>query len=230
MPWGTYKSRHRVSMGTRQSDTPKRMGPALSGGGSCRPSLSWDGFCADSAHEGREWTTRGELVPRLGLHGDKALVDGALRSTGGHTGRMAYAPPVRHLLRAKDLADARYAEPLGVDDLARRAGLSRAHFSREFRRAFGEPPHTYLLTRRLERAAALLRTTDRSVPEICFAVGLRSVGSFTTSFTRTFGRSPTAYRAAFPPASERANVPTCVLRVYGGPNPARFEKTAPAAS
>ena len=70
---------------------------------------------------------------------------------------MAFVPPARHLLRAKDLADARYFEPLGVDDLAAAAGLSRAHFSREFRRAFGESPHAYLLTRRLERAAALLR-------------------------------------------------------------------------
>src|SRR5689334_25289924 len=105
---------------------------------------------------------------------------------------MAFVPPARHLLRARDLADARYFEPLGVDDLARAAGLSRAHFSREFRRAFGEPPHTYLLTRRLERAAALLRRTHRSVAEICFPVGLSSVGSFTTSFTPRFGASPTA--------------------------------------
>jgi len=72
---------------------------------------------------------------------------------------MAFAPPARHLLRAKDLADARYSKALGVDELARAAGLSRAHFSREFRRAFGESPHAYLLTRRLERAAALLRAT-----------------------------------------------------------------------
>ena len=91
---------------------------------------------------------------------------------------MAFAPPARHLLRAKDLADARYAEPLAVDDLAAAAGLSRAHFSREFRRAFGESPHGYLLTRRLERAAALLRNTDRNVAEICLDVGLTSVGSF----------------------------------------------------
>src|SRR3954463_16550929 len=111
---------------------------------------------------------------------------------------MAFVPPTRHLLRAQDLADARYTEPLGVDDLARAAGLSRAHFSREFRRAFGESPHAYLLTRRLERAAALLRTTDRSVSDICFSVGLQSLGSFTTSFTRTYGISPTAYRAAHP--------------------------------
>ena len=70
---------------------------------------------------------------------------------------MVFAPPARHLLRAKDLADARFFEPLDVDDMARAAGLSRAHFSREFRRAFGESPHAYLLTRRLERAASLLR-------------------------------------------------------------------------
>src|SRR5215203_545144 len=117
-------------------------------------------------------------------------------------GRVVYAPPARHLLRAKDLADARYFEPLGVDDMAAAAGLSRAHFSREFRAAFGESPHAYLLTRRLERAAALLRTTDRSIADICFSVGLSSVGSFTTSFTRTFGISPTAYRTSFPPASQ----------------------------
>ena len=130
---------------------------------------------------------------------------------------MAFVPPARHLLRAKDLADARYAEPLGVDELARAAGLSRAHFSREFRRAFGESPHAYLLTRRLERAAALLRTTDRSVADICFSVGLQSVGSFTTSFTRTFGVPPTTYRAQFPPASSHALVPTCVWRAYSRP-------------
>src|SRR5690348_10117459 len=99
---------------------------------------------------------------------------------------MVYAPPERHLLKAKDLADARYADPIGVDDMAAAAGLSRAHFSREFRRAFGESPHVYLLTRRLERAAALLRTTDNSVAEICMSVGLTSVGSFTTSFRRMF--------------------------------------------
>src|SRR5918992_1077381 len=115
--------------------------------------------------------------------------------------QLAFVPPARHLLRAKDLADARYFEPLGVSDLASAAGLSRAHFSREFRRIYGEPPHTYLLTRRLERAAALLRTTDRSVADICLSVGLQSIGSFTTSFTRTFGKSPTEYRATFPPAS-----------------------------
>jgi AraC-like DNA-binding protein len=142
---------------------------------------------------------------------------------------MAFVPPARHLLRAKDLADARYFEPLDVDDMARVAGLSRAHFSREFKRAFGESPHGYLLTRRLERAAALLRNTDRLVADICFSVGLSSVGSFTTSFTRTFGVSPTGYRATFPPATLQARVPMCVLRVYGRPQRSTFrEDSAPA--
>ena len=130
---------------------------------------------------------------------------------------MQYLPTTRHLLRAKDLADARYAERLSVTDLARTAGLSRAHFSREFRRAFGEPPHTYLLTRRLERAAALLRNTDWPVIEVCFAVGLSSVGSFTSSFKQAYGVTPTAYRRAFPPAADRAMVPACLQRIYGRP-------------
>ena len=141
---------------------------------------------------------------------------------------MAFAPPARHLLRAKDLADARYSKPLGVDELARAAGLSRAHFSRQFREAFGESPHAYLLTRRLERAAALLRGTDHRVAEICFAVGLRSVGSFTTSFTRTFGMSPTASRAAFPPAAASVRIPSCILRVYGRPQRRTFREDSAA--
>jgi AraC-like DNA-binding protein len=142
---------------------------------------------------------------------------------------MAFVPPARHLLRAKDLADARYTEPLDVDDLAAAAGLSKAHFSREFRRAFGESPHAYLLTRRLERAAELLRTTDRSVADICFSVGLQSVGSFTTSFTRTFGRSPTAYRAEHPPAAQRALVPGCVVRAYARPQHRTFREDSATA-
>lgn len=137
---------------------------------------------------------------------------------------MAFVPPARHLLRAKDLADARYSEPLRVDDMANAAGLSRAHFIREFRRAFGESPHAYLLTRRLERAAALLRGTDQSVAEICFSVGLASVGSFTTSFTRTYGVSPTAYRAKFPSAASRALVPACVVRAYARPQRRTFRE------
>jgi AraC-like DNA-binding protein len=143
---------------------------------------------------------------------------------------MSSLPPARHLLRAKDLADARFGDALTVADLARAAGLSPAHFSREFHKTFGESPHAYLLTRRLERAAALLRNTDRSVAEICFAVGLNSVGSFTTSFTRMFGKPPTAYRATFPAASTWAQVPACVLRVYTRPQKRTFrEDTASPA-
>src|SRR4051812_13009404 len=147
----------------------------------------------------------------------------------GITHGMAFVPPARHLLRAKDLADARYFEALDVDDLARAAGLSRAYFSREFRRAFGESPHGYLLTRRLERAAALLRNTDRSVADICLSVGLRSVGSFTTSFTRTYGVSPTVYRAKFPPAVQRACVPACVVRAYARPQQRTFREDSGSA-
>ncbi len=137
---------------------------------------------------------------------------------------MAFVPPARHLLRAKDLIDARYADPLRVEEMARAAGLSRAHFSREFRRAFGEPPHAYLLTRRLERAAALLRSTDRSVAEVCLSVGLQSIGSFTTSFTTTYGMSPTAYRERFPPAASFALVPACVVRAYARPQRSTFRE------
>ena len=142
---------------------------------------------------------------------------------------MQPVPPGRHLLRAKDLIDARYRDPLNVPRLAAAAKLSPAHFSRESRRAFGTTPHQYLLTRRLERAAALLRTTDRSVANVCFAVGLRSVGSFTTSFGRAFGASPLAYRAAHPPAAHRARIPTCVLQAYSRPQVSSFREDSGSA-
>ena len=140
-----------------------------------------------------------------------------------------FVPAARHLLKAKDLADARYADPLEVDDMARAAGLSRAHFSREFRAAFGESPHTYLLTRRMERAAALLRNTDRSVADVCLSVGLQSIGSFTTSFKRTYGVTPTAYRAAYPPAAARAMLPACVVRFFGRPQHSTNGEDSPSA-
>jgi AraC-like DNA-binding protein len=135
---------------------------------------------------------------------------------------MTAVHPARHLLRAKDLIDARFREPLDVPALAQTAHVSPAHFSRGFKEAFGETPHRYLLTRRLERAAELLRNTDRSIAEICFTVGLSSVGSFTTSFGRAFGLSPAAYRAAHPPASDRVRIPTCVLQAYARPQSSRF--------
>jgi len=130
---------------------------------------------------------------------------------------VAPVPPDRHLLRARDLIDAHYAKPLDVDALARAARASPAHFARSFRKAFGETPHQYLLTRRMERAAALLCSTDHTVAAICVEVGLASVGSFTTSFKRTFGVTPTAYRAAHPPAAHRARSPSCVLMAWARP-------------
>ena len=137
-----------------------------------------------------------------------------------------FVPPFRHLQRAKDLADACFFDHLAVADLARAAALSPAHFSREFRRAFGEPPYAYLQTRRLERAAALLRDTDRPVAEIVSGVGLRSVSSFTRSFKRAFGLSPAAYRATFPPSANGGVVPGCAIRLRARPNLSRIGQAA----
>jgi AraC-like DNA-binding protein len=137
---------------------------------------------------------------------------------------VASALIARHLLRAKDLVDARYFEPLTVADLATAAGLSPAHFSRRFKQTFGESPHQYLLTRRLERAAGLLRTTDWTVAAVCFAVGWESVGSFTTSFRRMFGATPLAYRNNFPAAARHVRIPRCVALAYGRPQNRTFRE------
>ena len=125
------------------------------------------------------------------------------------------------------MVDARYHELLDVPALAAIAHLSPAHFSRQFRCAFDETPHQYLMTRRLERAAALLRTTDRTVADICLAVGLRSVGSFTTSFGRAFGVTPTVYRLAM---SKHVRIPTCVVQAHARPLSSRFREDKPAAT
>jgi AraC-like DNA-binding protein len=121
----------------------------------------------------------------------------------------------RHLLRARDLADRRYADPLDLEALARAANVSPRHFSRSFRRVFGETPYQYLLTRRLERARHLLRTTDRSVAQICLDVGFTSVGSFTTTFRQRVGVTPTAYRRANPSPSPVDFIPHCALMAHG---------------
>lgn len=125
--------------------------------------------------------------------------------------------------------DGHYSEPLDVPALAVAAAVSRAHFSRQFRAAFGETPHRYLLTRRIERAAALLRNTDRTVADICLAVGLSSVGSFTTTFGRTFGQSPTAYRASVQLEAARIPIPTCLVRAHARPNLSSVEDDSPRA-
>ena len=135
---------------------------------------------------------------------------------------MPFVPPARHLLRAKDLADARYFEPLGVDDLARAAGLSRAHFSREFRRAFGESPHAYLLTRRLERAAALLRD-DRPLGRRHLLLGRaaeRRLVHDAASRARTVSRRPRTARGSRPPRPTRSS-----RRAWCAPTAARNVST-----
>jgi transcriptional regulator GlxA family with amidase domain len=99
-----------------------------------------------------------------------------------------------HLRRARDLMDREYASPLDVAALARAALMSTAHFSRQFRATYGETPYAYLMTRRIERAKALLRLGDLSVTEVCMAVGCSSLGSFSASFTQLAGETPTAYR------------------------------------
>jgi AraC-like DNA-binding protein len=123
-------------------------------------------------------------------------------------------PPARHLLRARDFMDLHYAEPLAIEDIARRAHASKAHFIREFRTTFGETPHQYLLTRRIERAQHLLHTTDLSVTEVCLAVGLQSLGSFCTSFKRVVGMTPGEYRRVRQGADLRARVPGCYVRAF----------------
>ena len=139
-------------------------------------------------------------------------------------------PPSRHLLRAKDLADARYAEELTVADLAAAARLSPAHFSREFRRVFGESPHQYLLTRRLERAASLLRTTDWSVPGSAWRWGYQR-RLVHRQLRPMFGMPPTAYRAAYPPAAPgrpRAGVRGAGVRAPAGAHVSRRRRPAGA--
>jgi AraC-like DNA-binding protein len=115
-----------------------------------------------------------------------------------------------HLRRARDLMDREYARPLVVTGLARTALMSTAHFSRQFRAAYGETPYSYLMTRRIERAKALLRRDDLSVTEVCLEVGCTSLGSFSARFTELVGETPTAYRAR----DHRllANVPGCVAK------------------
>lgn len=114
------------------------------------------------------------------------------------------------LRRARDLMDRDYAEPLDVPALARAALMSSGHFSRSFRAAFGETPYGYLMTRRIERAKALLRRGDLSVTEVCFAVGCTSLGSFSSRFTELVGTTPSAYRAQR--HEQGAAIPACFAR------------------
>ena len=115
-----------------------------------------------------------------------------------------------HLRRARDLMDREYSRPLDVAALARTALMSAGHFSRQFRATYGETPYTYLMTRRIERAKALLRAGDLSVTEVCMEVGCTSLGSFSARFTEMVGETPTAYRLRDHGAL--ASVPGCVAK------------------
>jgi AraC-like DNA-binding protein len=121
-----------------------------------------------------------------------------------------------HLRRARDLMDREYALPLDVPALARAALMSPAHFSRQFREVYGETPYAYLMTRRIERAKALLRRGDLTVTEVCMAVGCTSLGSFSSRFTELVGETPSAYRAR----SHRSGtaIPACIAKARTRPS------------
>lgn len=127
------------------------------------------------------------------------------------------------LRKAKDRMDREFGQPLDVPALARSAAMSTGHFSRSFKAAFGEGPHSYLMTRRIERAKALLRRGDMSVTDVCLAVGCTSLGSFSSRFTELVGESPSAYRARSHSAA--AVIAPCVLKVMT--KPVRNEEAAP---
>ncbi|GLW63672.1 AraC family transcriptional regulator [Actinomadura rubrobrunea] len=113
------------------------------------------------------------------------------------------------LRRVRDRIDREYAQPLDVEALARGVNMSAGHLSRQFRRAYGESPYSYLMTRRIERAMALLRRGDLSVTEVCFAVGCSSLGTFSTRFTELVGVPPSVYRRQ---ARTTAGIPSCVAK------------------
>lgn len=129
------------------------------------------------------------------------------------------------LRRVRDRMDRDYAEPLDVPALARDALMSPGHFSRSFRAAYGETPYSYLMTRRIERAKALLRRGDLTVTEVCFAVGCSSLGTFSSRFTQLVGESPSAYRARN--HEGEAAIPACMAKIHT--RPIRNGKASPAA-
>jgi AraC-like DNA-binding protein len=134
---------------------------------------------------------------------------------------------LKHLRRARDLMDREYAQPLDVPAMARAAFMSPAHFSRQFRAAYGETPYSYLMTRRIERAKLLLRRGDLSVTDVCMAVGCTSLGSFSTRFTELVGESPSAYRARN--HAHLAPIPGCWAKVVTRPSRYREAPGSPGS-
>ncbi|GGC56318.1 helix-turn-helix transcriptional regulator [Hoyosella rhizosphaerae] len=119
------------------------------------------------------------------------------------------------LRRVRDRIDREHAQPLNVEALARDVHMSAGHLSRQFRLAYGEPPYSYLMTRRIERAMALLRKGDLTVTEVCFAVGCQSLGTFSTRFTELVGVPPSVYQSQY--ANETVGIPTCVAKNVSRP-------------
>jgi AraC-like DNA-binding protein len=175
-----------------------------------------DGPDAPAARSGPAFlddATSAELLP--------CSVDGLLESGGGAHCYARFVTPeeldnLAHLRRARDMMDREYARPLDVAAIARAALMSTAHFSRQFRDAYGETPYAYLMTRRIERAMALLRRGNLSVTEVCMAVGCTSLGSFSARFTQLVGETPTVYRAR--DHSALARVPGCVAKALTRPS------------
>jgi AraC-like DNA-binding protein len=137
---------------------------------------------------------------------------------------------LRLLRQVKDRIDREYAQPLDVEALARGVHLSAGHLSREFKKAYGESPYSYLMTRRIERAMRLLRLGDLSVTDVCFEVGCQSLGTFSTRFSELVGMSPSAYRQQA--AEDLAGVPSCVVKQVSRPvrNPVRNQEARSAGA
>ena len=150
---------------------------------------------------------------------------GSLASVSNGPSDQARLRELTLLRRVRDRIDREYAQPLDVEALARGVHMSAGHLSREFKRAFGEPPYSYLMTRRIERAMALLRRGDLSVTEVCFQVGCTSLGTFSTRFTELVGVSPSAYRDSTAPGS--AEAPSCITKHVARPI---RNREAPSAS
>ena len=174
-------------------------------------------------------------LPRLALPHAGAVVLPTPQIVGGGrmigvTSNSAAAQHLRDLAllrRVRDRMDREYAQPLDVEALAAGVHVSAGHLSREFRRAYGESPYSYLMTRRIERAMALLRRGDMSVTDVCFAVGCSSLGTFSTRFTELVGMPPSVYRRQVAPAS--AEMPPCVAKQVTRPIRNREAPAAAAA-